>query len=198
MFDVQLLITLLIAILGIYVPIFINLKKEINDLRLATKQYEHNPKLEYREKLLNITTIFIIILIVIVLFFSFLPLLKNIISFITKILPFKSGFFENKDFTFSFITGIILSLFVVFVIELIIYFAYIPIEVLEYVLHILMFIVAFFISSFILLWFNYFISTLLSTYLTQNFELISLFINLYIYFILIRILMKLCDKVTSF
>lgn len=188
MFDYKLFITFVLPILGIFFPIYINLKKEIEDFELeSNKTIKDHLKLMHREKLLTYTTICTVIGILIALFLSFVPIIKNLNfedSIFFKVLPFKENFFENSNFTFSFITGTILSLFFIAFVELMIYYIYCPIEIFEYILYILIFIVVLILLAYLFIWFNYFISSFLSIRITQYYKFSSLSINIFIYIVL--------------
>lgn len=190
MFNFSTFISLFVAILAIYIPLYFTFKKELEDLK--TNLQANNLKIQNREKKIETLTaiciFFIIILIVlykfpeIVSIFKNIKLLKisNIGKFFCKLVPFKKDFFKDSNFKFSFITGIILSI----ILEIIWYYfldeTIIPCDINEYVLIITILIVL----GWGLLWANNFISLFLTYCIIHYVNLLTIILNILIYSII--------------
>lgn len=200
MFDFSILISALIAICIFYFTLYITLKKEIGDLTSSSnKPSENYLKINNRKnklKILNIITIFLIFSVItlyllpnIVTEFkemnltSFSPItFSDIGNFLMKLVPFKKSYFSNFNFTFSYITEMLLSITVTI-------FLFKDFNVKSNLILI--------ISIFALIWINNFISLFLSQCIVKCFVFISIIFNLFLYivvpFIIIVINMTIDD-----
>lgn len=126
LFDFQTLITLLVTIVMGYLTIFLNLKKELDDYKIESQQSNDvKNKIFIRKSNIKYLNIFTIILLSIIFILYMFPSIINALngiqissldqnSYFNKLFPFKKGFFENKNFKHSFLTGIIFSVFIQF------------------------------------------------------------------------------------
>lgn len=189
-FDFQTLITILITIIMGYLTIFLNLKKELDDLRINSQQSkEIQRKIFIRKrniKYLHIVTLVLLcVAIILYMFPSIINALNDICipslnqnSYFHKLLPFKEGFFENRNFRYSFITGIILSVFI----QIALLFLLLEVNM-KLILKIVFFIL-FFCGQ---IWADNFISLFLETSISKNFGLLSIVINFVLYIIIFYI-----------
>lgn len=191
MFNFSVLISLLIAILSFYLPTFINLKKEIDDLFNTQKTPAENYiKIRNRKKkirTLNLITLTIVLIVFICYFSSNILNLLNMINlnyyiitlsdignFFLKLVPFRKGFFSNSYFMFSYITELILSLVLGF-------FSFLFLLQIKHEPNTCSKILIIFVLEFILLWVNKFISSFFVYCIIHYFYILSLILNLLIY-----------------
>lgn len=193
MIDFSALISLLITILIFYFTLLFSLNKEIVDLFNNSENTKENlAKINIRRNILKTLKTITVILIVLLLLLYFLPphntistntkpiSLYNIRLCFQKILPFKKGFFSNPHFKFSYITGIILSIFV----ELVCYGGLESIIMPKFVSEHLLILGILTILGLALVWISNYISLFLTYCISHCFEFLSIILNI-IFFIFI-------------
>ena len=197
MYDFPILISLLITIIVGYFSILFPLQKAIEDLTITTKSNqkenvnsEISLKLKKYKKLKKILTLIFIVLVSIVILLYSWPIIQNIniVSLLQKTVPFKEGFFSDRNFTFSYITGLICSVVVEFI-----YFNAFIFNIFEHNRYkYIITIITLIILAFGLIWFNYLFSDILSCSIIHYFELLSIGLNLFVHFLLVINLVIIC------
>lgn len=202
MFDFPILITLIISISIFYFSLYIPIKKELDDLASAgtdKNSKENRIKRNNRKKnlfLLNIITISLYCTIILLYFAPLIikklsglkPLnLSDVINFILEYLPFKKGFFDNANFQFSYITGIILSIIVIIVFWIVTY----KIEEPDDFSDICIIIIYSLLIAYGLIWLNYFASNILANSIIKYFQFFSIILNIILYLIVAIIIIIL-------
>lgn len=193
MFDFSILISIIIAILIFYFTLYINLNKEIGDLSSASKNSRENYlKINNRKrklKLLNIITLVLVVLIILLYFFPNIIIIfqnidltnlnpitfSDIKDFMIKLIPFKKGFFSNKNFKLSYITESILSTILIIIFSKFLYFIRLKKGA------IIFFSI---ISAYIFIWINKFVSQFLVYCILHCFPFLSITFNLLVYTII--------------
>lgn len=191
-------ITLLVAIMAIYIPLYFTLKKELEDLKINPEDNES--KIINRKKKLTAINILCLTLAVIIILLYQLPTISSIIqsmepskfpeiigNFFSNILPFKLGVLRHPNYRFSYITGIILSILV----EYIVFQFYKDISKSKSFIRILILIVGLIIFTWGMIWCNHFISLLLAYSILHCFEFLSIIFNIISYFFILCILLLL-------
>ncbi len=199
MFDFSILITVLIAILIFYFTLYITLKKEIGDLSSSqAKSSENQSKIDNRKsklKFLNIITIALVIIVVLLYLFPYIvTMLKkfdltdfhpitfsDIGNFLTKLVPFKKGFFSDFNFTFSYITEIVAGI-ISYVL-----FLWLLISQEDLECNALLIILSL-ISFYMLIWVNNYVSLFLTHCIIHSFIFLSIVFNLCLYIVIFIIL----------
>lgn len=189
MYDFGILITLVITITIFYLSTFIQLRKSIKEYEIDAKNDPSaKSKIAENKKLLNLTNILFAVLLSLSIFLYVLPRIFDVSSLKTftiadlKIFPFKDGFFDNHNFKFSYITGISLSVLIIFTLLVVLFDA--PKSIFQTVLGVI-YICGTFIG---LTWANYYISNQLVYCIVHWFELFSLVSNIIVYIILFVVL----------
>lgn len=186
MFEFDTLITILVTIILSYITLYYTFRHQIDEIESNNKD-DNKSKLNIERRIMFIN-FFFSILIILILFLYFLPNIALIntqtnFAFITKIFPFEKGFFDNKNFKFSYITGIILSIIII------ILFLMFPIYLLanKFENIIIKSVITIFSTISIaygLIWANYYISTYLNYCIIHEFEFISILLNTLAYWMI--------------
>lgn len=195
MFDFPILINLLIVIVIFYFTIYFNLKKEIDDYKNTSSMDNKNIKLKIgnrKNKLLLLNFITIILLSITIILY-FLPSIVNIFNnnesigfsnigiVFSKLFPFRKGFFSDANFKFSFITGLILSLIVDFIVCVTCIYVFEPKRFAGYIPIVIILI----ILSLGLIWINNYISLFFTYCIIHCFELLSIILNILAYTLIV-------------
>lgn len=185
MFNFTVFLTLFIPVITCYFPLCITLKIEIDDINnKANKSPEDELKLINRKHKLIFSTVVTIIITIIIFLLYKLPIksldFTPVNNFFTKIFPFKKGYLINKNFRFSFITGIVLSSLSEIAIIFWLYNKIFPYFISDYILLFSLTIV----TSYCYIWINDCISTQLSYRIVHYFELLSCIINIVAYILI--------------
>lgn len=195
MFNFSTLITIIVAVIAIYLPLYFNFKKDIDDLTETSYESKKNKnKIISRKKRLNSLKIITLILILVFIILYKLPSildvfasinLTNLWNFFTSLFPFKKDFFLNSNFKFSYITGIVLSVIIEVGLFCFIHFAILPIKFYEYIFEVILLIIV----PYCLIWINKSISSLLKSSIINNFEILSIVINITSYIVIALIIL---------
>lgn len=194
MFNFSTLITLIVAVIVAYLPLYFNFKNDIDDFTETSFESEKNKnKIDNRKKKIKSLNIIYLILILAFIILYKIPSiietfksidLTNIGNFFTGLLPFKKGFFENSNFKFSYITELILSIIIEIGLLCFIDAIFIPLEFYEYIIETICLIIV----AYCLIWTSTYISTILSSSIISYFEAFSIIINIVIYIIIALII----------
>ena len=195
MFDFPTFIALLVAIIAIYIPLYLTLKKEIGDLEVNSK--DNTTKIKNRkDKITTLNIICIIIVVVLVVLYQYpliisiftdiskSPIFNGIIKFFCGLLPFKKDYFIDPHFKFSFITGVPLSIFIEILLGMLYENIFNPEKFSEYIPAVITLI----ISAIGLIWANNYISQFLVYYIAHYFELLSIILNIIAYSLMVVII----------
>lgn len=194
MFEFGTLISILITLILGYISLHFTFRHQLDEIKFNNKN-DNESKYEIIKQI-KFVNFFFPILIIIVIFLYFLPDIKIIYTqtdfeFVTKIFPFKIGFFDNKNFKFSYITGLILSIIVIIlliIVAILVWWDDIKNKIIAST--IIIFITL--ITSYGLIWTNYYISTFFDYCITHYFELFSIVLNILSYAIIFLALYLLC------
>lgn len=191
MFNFSTFISLLVAIIAIYIPLIITLKKELEDLKI-TPETNKEKIINRQNKIKFINILCLSLVIIIILFYQYTTIctkVKSLVSsnifiiiknFFYSILPFKLGVLRHPNYRFSYIVGAILCI----VIEYIICIYFKTIIKSKSFIRILRFIIALIIFTWGLIWCNHFISLFLAFSIIHYFEFFSIFFNFLAYLII--------------
>lgn len=195
MFEFGTLITILITIILGYITLYFTFRHQLDEIESNNsndKKYEN--RIRKRIKFINF---FFPILIIIIIILYFLPDIELIYTqidfkFITNFFPFKEGFFDNKNFKFSYITGIILSIIVI-IMCMIFTIGLWWNEIENKVFASIIIIFVNILTSYGLIWGNYYISTFFDYCIAHYFELLSIVLNILSYGIISLVLYFIFD-----
>ena len=191
MFNFSTFISLFVAIIAIYIPLYFTFKKELDDLE--TNENSNKEKITNREEKITALKIVCFILAIaliilyqfpaITMFFKNIDLQNledNLEKIFYKILPFKEDFFSDPQFKFSFITGIILSIIIVIFVFCGLFAIIEPSKFYEFIIPIIISI----ILVIGLIWANNYISLFLVYCIKHYFEFLSMVLNIISYAII--------------
>lgn len=181
MITIQDLINSYITILITYIPIYLNLNRELRDIDITSlKNKEDELKYKNRKNELKSVNILYAILLFFILILHILPLETGIY----KLLPFKNGYLSDPNFKFSFITGIILAilLFIIFVSCMITIMK--DMSLFVNIINIAVFAI---VLGFFLIWADNYITLFLTYSIKHNFKFLSIVFNILAYFLLLLI-----------
>lgn len=186
MISFPVLLTLFIPVLILYLDIYINFKKEIDDIKIKGKLSSEDTKRirNRKNKLIFLSIITITILLIMIALYKLPPKFFNNIKplAISDLFPFKEGFFQNENFAFSYITELILVIITLIIWVVVLIDSYDPyfIKSKDYILvciYTLLFV-------YVTIWINYYISNFLVDCIIRSFAFLSIIFNVISYIVI--------------